>query len=77
MPLSEIETSRNMLIKLQVQQSARCNDMSSTDTTTTKQCSSKVMKKLLVKTIHWWWLNLLQRNMPKASINCKNMHTCD
>ena len=71
MPPSEIETSRNMLINLKIQESARCNDVWSTDTTTTKQCSSKVTKKLLAKTIHRWWLNLLQRNMPIASINCK------
>ena len=46
MPLAEFETSRNMLLNLQVQQSARCDDtcMWSTGTTTTKQCSSKVIK---------------------------------
>ena len=47
--------------------------MWSTDTTTTKQCGSKVTKKLLAKTIHWWWLNLLQKNMPIASINYKKI----
>ena len=49
MAFSEKETSRNMLINLQVLQSARCNDVWSTDSTTTKQCSSNGDEKITGK----------------------------